>query len=331
MSLASELARGVRLFDGALGTQLLVSGFHPQRDLLGAGPTALSLTRPEQVRAVHESYLDAGAHWLRTNTFLATPADLARHGLAGRAQELARSAARAALEAASAFETEVPQARVLGAIGPGEAPNGTSPAERADDVRQLASWLLAAGVHGLMLETQTRLDHVDAVHRAIRPLADARERGVVVSFVVSPDGRLADGATLEDVAAWATAAHPLLLALNCGRGPADSEAHVATLRRLYRGALGALPTAGVPTDPRDHTGYPVAPHEFGEVLASWVRRHQLSAVGGCCGTGPRHVAALSDALGFVRSWAPPEDDFGADLDEDGDVAGDIEALEDERT
>jgi len=316
MSLAADLAHGVRLFDGALGTQLMTSGFHPQRDMLGAGPTALSLTRPEQVRAVHESYLDAGAQWLRTNTFLATPGDLERNGLKSRAEELARAAARAALDAADAWRADVPDVRVFGAIGPGATPNTTSAAERARDVAQLARWLLAAGVDGLVLETMTRLDHIAAVFDAVAPLARERGRDVGVSVVVSPQGRLADGATLAEFATWARAAHPLLIGLNCGRGPADSEPHVAELRRHHHGALAALPTAGLPTDPRDHTSYPVAPHEFGETLAAWVRRHGLAAVGGCCGTSPRHIAALADALGRVRPWTEFGEEAGKEIGEE---------------
>lgn len=320
MSLAADLTRGVRLFDGALGTQLMTSGFHPQRDMLGAGPTALSLTRPEQVRAVHESYLDAGAQWLRTNTFLATPGDLERYGLASRAEELARAAARAALDAADAWRADVPDVRVFGAIGPGATPNTTSAQERARDVAQLARWLLAAGVDGLVLETMTRLDHIAAVFDALAPLARERGRDVAVSVVVSPQGRLADGATLAEFATWARAAHPLLVGLNCGRGPADSEVHVAELRRHHHGPLAALPTAGLPTDPRDHASYPVAPHEFGETLAAWVRRHELSAVGGCCGTSPRHIAALADALGRARPWAEFGEEAGGEAGEEIDLA-----------
>jgi 5-methyltetrahydrofolate--homocysteine methyltransferase len=74
------------LLDGAIGTQLLDSGFDPERDWLGHEGCCevLDLTRPEQVRAVHESYLDAGSDLICTNTFGALRSVLERFGLASR-------------------------------------------------------------------------------------------------------------------------------------------------------------------------------------------------------------------------------------------------------
>ncbi|MEZ5977950.1 MAG: homocysteine S-methyltransferase family protein [Planctomycetota bacterium] len=312
-SFADAVARGLHLFDGATGTQLLVSGFDAERDLLGAGPEALSTTRAEQVRAVHESYLDAGCEWIRTNTFQASPSELAAHGLGKRFEAIVRGAVLAAREAVDAWRDDVPGGLVLGSIGPG--PAGVEAKERARDAAELARALVAAGVDGIALETQTRLDVAAASFDAIAGLG----RSAFVSFAPGADGRLADGATLADVATWARELRPALLGLNCGTGPDATERDLAALRANWDGPLAALPTAGVPQRADDLTSFPVAPHEFGERVAAWVRRFELAAVGGCCGTGPRHLAALGEALGRPRPWAdlgePRADEF--DEDEEG--------------
>lgn len=310
------------LFDGALGTQLLLSGFDDERDLLGTGsPQALNLTREEQVRAVHESYLDAGARLIATNTFCATPDDLERQGLGDRFEAGVDNGLRAAREAVDAWRDEVPDARVLGSIGPGLAPRETAPDARANDAAQLVDRLLEGRVDGLLLETQIRLDHVAALVDRIAPRASERAVPIVVAVSFGPDGTLACGADANAVARWAQAAPIHLLATNCGRGPEATAADLERLRAHWDGPLAALPTAGLPADDTDLSSYPVGPARFAQEVAPWVERFDLVGVGGCCGTSPRHVAELARALGVERPWIEAdeeEDDEGPGSDaEDG--------------
>lgn len=297
---------GVVLLDGALGTQLLVSGFDAHTDLLDAGgPEALCATRPEQVRAVHESYLDAGARVLTTNTFGASPRDLAVQGLGSRFEAIAAGAVRAAREAARAWADEVPDARVLGALGPGLDADQRRASDHADAVAPLAERLLELGVDGLVLETATRLDHLAAAYERVLPLVRARGGVLVASFAFTPKRRLLDGADARAIAAWADAARPDLLAANCGTGPEATAAELADLRAHWSGPLAALPTAGEPAG-GDLTRFGVDAAAFADAVAPWVERFDLVAVGGCCGTTPRHIAALGDALGLARPWIETE-------------------------
>jgi 5-methyltetrahydrofolate--homocysteine methyltransferase len=317
--LARELDLAPRLFDGAVGTQLLVSGFDRERDLLGdKGPLALNLTRPEQVRAVHESYLDAGSHWITTNTFAASPADLAQQGLSERGDRLVDAAVNAAREAVDAWRGDVPDARVLGSIGPGWTPDATAANERAADALELARRLVEGGVDGLLLETVTRLDHLRVVYASLRELADRAGLAVIASVAFGPDGRLADGASAADVAAWAKSVEPVLLGANCGRGPDGTERDLAALREHWSGPLAARPTAGLPVGD-DLSTYPVGAEAFADRVAPWIERFDLVALGGCCGTSPRHLAQVSDALGLERHWVLPDED-DEEFDDDGGEA-----------
>ena len=78
----------VLLSDGAMGTRLMESGL-----VAGQSGDAWNLDHPEKVRAIHQSYVDAGADTLITNSFQGSPLALARHGLADRAYELNLAAA----------------------------------------------------------------------------------------------------------------------------------------------------------------------------------------------------------------------------------------------
>src|ERR687895_1049017 len=86
---------------------------HP-RDV-GGDPDLLNLTRPDVVRDIHRSYLEAGADVVTTNTFTATTIGQADYALEGYAREMSVAGARLAREAADAFER---LAWVAGSIGP---------------------------------------------------------------------------------------------------------------------------------------------------------------------------------------------------------------------
>lgn len=291
--LRAALAGGAPLLlDGATGSQLLASGFHAERDFLDVddGVEVLNLTRPEQVRAVHESWLDAGCDLVTTNTFMALPGVIAECGLADRYVELLHAAVRAARGAADAWSEAGHPRGVLGGLGPGFDRPSASGTPRADVHAEYArafGLLRAAGVDGLLIETASDPLQVEA------SLAAARE-GYDGPLVLS----LLAGAAPLEVAAGLARDHGVdVLAVNCGDGPARAEPALAALRERWDGALGCWPNAGA-SDPDGPAGPgPIGPEEFADAVAALVRRFDLALVGGCCGTTPPHLRALADRLG----------------------------------
>jgi homocysteine S-methyltransferase len=145
---------------------------------------ALSVERPDLVRAIHAEYVAAGAEILETNTFGANPVKLSAHGLDHRTEELNAAAAALALEAAGR------NAWVLGAVGPLGVriePWGPTAVEEAREWfrRQMAA-LLDAGVHGLMLETFGDLGELEVALATARELTD---RPVFAQLTVGSGGR----------------------------------------------------------------------------------------------------------------------------------------------
>ena len=296
--LSTALASGPPLvLDGAMGTQLIASGFDIERDFLGTPGhvAALALTRPEQVRAIHESYLDAGARAVRTHTFQASATALGRHGLAERAHEIHAEALDAAREAVAAFESER-AAFVLGSIGPAVAPGADATAvahARADHADQ-ARWL-APGVAALVLETFAEPRALEAALSGAQGSAPDVPRWV--SVVASADGSLLADGDLADAAALAVRHDAALLAVNCVELPVLEPA-LRTLREHWSGPLGAWPNAGPPDRLAE-------PEHFAEHLAELAASFDLRAVGACCGSRPAHVAALARALGAPGTSPEP--------------------------
>ncbi|MEM9801335.1 MAG: homocysteine S-methyltransferase family protein, partial [Planctomycetota bacterium] len=162
--------------------------------------------------------------------------------------------------------------------------------ERVEAERDRAAGLVEGGIDAVLVETARDLAQVHAALVAVRSCDP--DLPTLVSFTVEADGRIASGATMEDVAAGARDLGVDVLALNCCAGPASLEDPLGRLRTAWEGPLGAWPNAGLPTRESSGWRWPVAPDE----LAAWMRlrsvEHDLRVIGGCCGSSVAHVAAL---------------------------------------
>ena len=292
------------LIGGAIGTQLAGSGFDLERDLDGYDDAweLLVETRPEQVQAVHESYLDAGADFVSTHTFMTLPSALGRHGLANETVDLTRRAVRLARAAAIAWSTDDSPRGVIGVIGPGiDLPSrgGRSRELLAEETRQVAETMVRESVDVICLETAVDPIQIEVVGRT------ARDSGSIPLWIsMAPDaGGLASGFDLAESVAAARAAGADLLALNCGRGPEAAARTLPPLRDLWDGPLGFWPAASEDGSPGD-------PERFAATVAAAVERFDLRVVGGCCGTGPAHIRRLAQAIGHRG----PDDDWYDEID-----------------
>ena len=325
--LLDALDRNALVLDGAMGTQLLASGFDAKRDFLGHPSCCevLNLTRAEQVQAVHESYLDAGCDVLATNSFLAAPHQLAARGLGERAAEINRAAARSALAAVQAWSTVEAPRWVLGSLGPGPADPSTALADVEESWFAQTRWLAEEGVDGILLETFTDTELLPIALRAARRGLERARRPLplFVSLAVGPKGQLGDGEPLEAIFDAFAASPPDLLALNCLGDFAELDRLLRRVRARWSGRLGTYPSAGLPTG--EPPVWPISPEDFVAGLAELIPNHRLCLVGGCCGTRPRHIAELARHLGRpgVGEVDLAEDDFGEvdELDEPKEHTG----------
>jgi len=204
--------------DGAMGTMLQALGLE-----LGQCPERWNLERPSAVAGVHVAYAEAGAGWLRTNSFGANAARLAAVGLRDQVREI--NALAVALARAAA-----PGIVLVGSVGPSGAA-GPWDALYAEQAEALAG----AGVDGFVVETIVRLDEGTA---AVRAAASTGAGPVIASFTPGEDGRLMDGATPEAAAAALVRAGAVIVGVNCGTGPASLlEPPGASQRRARRRSL----------------------------------------------------------------------------------------------
>ncbi|RTL68552.1 MAG: methionine synthase [Pseudonocardiaceae bacterium] len=300
------LAERVVVADGAMGTMLQAADLSLD-DFAGLEGCneILNDTRPDVVRRIHTGYLEAGADAVETNTFGANLPNLAEYDIPERIRELAEKGARLAREAADEASTADRPRYVLGSVGPGtKLPTlgHESFARLRDAYTECGIGLLAGGADAFVIETCQDLLQVKAavlgVQRAMA--AEGRRIPIITQVTVETTGTMLLG---SEIGAALTAIEPLgvdLIGLNCATGPAEMSEHLRTLSKHARIPLSVMPNAGLPQLGPNGAVYPLSPEELAEALSTFVRDYGLRLVGGCCGTTPDHVRAVSEAVASLQ-------------------------------
>lgn len=284
---ADFLRERPRVGDGAMGTALYHAGIAARRCF-----DDLNRSDPDRVRAVHAAHLAAGAEVLTTNTFGANRFQLAKHGLAREAAAINRAGVGVARSAAAGGQA------VFGSVGPSGETLASSDDPRAAEVRaafvEQVEALADAGVDALLIETFTTLAEARLALAAAREVVP--DLGVAVLTTFSEQLETALGTAPDRVGAELDRAGADAVGANCGVGP---ESALAALERMRRGTdlpLIAQPNAGIPARKDGRFFYPSSPDYFGHYAKRYLRLG-VRVVGGCCGTGPAHLAAIA---GVVR-------------------------------
>lgn len=292
--LQSALEGRVLILDGATGTELARRGVPTPVPLWSAGAL---LTHASVVAEIHRDYAVAGADILVANTFRTNPRTLRRAGLLAeglRLNCLAVDLARQAAAAAGAARDPRSAPRIAASVAPVE--DCYSPQLVPDEAALLAEhaemvrWLADASPDLLWIET---MNTVREARAAARCAADAGFE-FAVSFVVRENGDLLSGEPLEAAVDVVEPFGPAAIGLNC-IPPAGVTAALPRLARATTRPLAAYAHIGNP-DPISGWSFSqdVSPTEYARHARRWV---ELGAriVGGCCGTTPEHIRALSTA------------------------------------
>jgi 5-methyltetrahydrofolate--homocysteine methyltransferase len=312
--LRDALRDTVLLCDGAMGSRVQAMDLSVERDFGGQENCTeiLNLTRPDLVREIHRGYFAAGADMVQTNSFGGSPVTLEEFGLGHRAREINRIAAELAREAAEGF-ADGRHRWVVGSVGPGtKLPSlGHITYDEVEAaIAEQCRGLLDGGVDAILTETNQDTLYVKAAVNGAR--AAMREAGrdvpIFVQVTVETTGTLLVG---PDISAAATVVHALdvpLLGLNCATGPQEMAEHVRWLSQNWPGLLSVQPNAGLPELVDGRTHYPLGAAEMASWMERFVAEDGINLIGGCCGTGDAHIAALDAMLrrraGAARRPAP---------------------------
>jgi homocysteine S-methyltransferase len=262
---------------------------------------ALNLRAPELVLAAHREYLLAGARLLETNTFSASAPRLERCGMRGMAREVNAAAVRLAREAA----VDMPDVIVAGSVGPlslqGVDFFSMHRAVAVEHFAGHAGALFEAGADAVFLETLSSLDEALLALEASLSVADGKPVGVMLA--PSEEGRLAGGFDLSEAFKKLADNGASVLGLNATLGPTAMLRLFENLQPPVGVPLAAFPNAGKPQYLDGHFLFFATPEYFASKTAALVE-HGVRLLGGCIGTTPDHIRALSARL--PREVPPPD-------------------------
>jgi methionine synthase / methylenetetrahydrofolate reductase(NADPH) len=272
--------------DGAMGTLLGERGVgfgHPY--------ARANLSHPEMVMGIHEQYIRAGATVIETNTFSANRYKLETHDLEDCVRQVNVEGARLARRAAG-------RDLVLGAIGPLGRPLAPIGPVSLDEAREVfleqAEALLEGGADALLLETFTDLKELRLAYETVNTLG---VQVLAYKTFVEDGETLAEGLperAAREISSWGTA----LAGANCTVGP---QRMVEIIEQMSAGAgpVAAFPNPGLPQLVDGQIRFS---QEVGHFAEYGVKLAEAGArlIGGCCGTTPAHIRALSAALESFR-------------------------------
>ena len=315
-----RLAERILFLDGAMGTMIQTYKLEEKdyrgerfadwtRDLKGNNDL-LSLTQPHIIQAIERAYLDAGSDILETNTFNATRIAMADYGMEELAYEINVASARLARQVADEAEAKNPAKPrfVAGVIGPTNRTASMSPdvndpgfrnvsfAELVEAYYEAARGLVDGGANILMIETIFDTLNAKAAIFAVEKYFD--DHGFKLPVMISGTITDASGRTLSGQttgAFWNSLRHvePISFGFNCALGPDKLRQYVEELSRIANTYVSAHPNAGLPNEFGE---YDLTPEAMAKEVADWAENGYLNIIGGCCGSSPRHIKAIHDAV-----------------------------------
>ncbi|MBM3545615.1 MAG: betaine--homocysteine S-methyltransferase [Alphaproteobacteria bacterium] len=292
--------KGRLLADGATGTNLFEMGL-----LSGDAPELWNETQPEKIRTLHQSFVDAGADIILTNTFGCNRRRLMLHKAEGRTRELNRLGAEIARSVADKAGRPV---IVAGSVGPtGDLLIPLGPLSEDDAVEvfvEQIEGLKAGGADVAWIETMSAIEEM----RAAAAAAIKVGMPYTVTATFDTAGRTMMGATPEAVAAFLKGLEPKPIAIgaNCGVGASDLIYSVMQITEAAPDALViAKGNCGIPKfvgTQVEYTGTPAVMAEYARLALDTGAR----IVGGCCGTSADHLAAMRQALDTHQPGERPD-------------------------
>ncbi len=279
----------------------------------------LSITQPDIIEAVHRQYLEAGADIIETNTFNSNAISMAEYQLHDHAYDLNVAGARVARQAAAKFTADNPDRRVFvtGSMGPTSrtasvSQDVNSPASRGVTFDQLRDayytqtrGLVDGGVDLLLVETVFDTLNAKAALFAIQQYFEDTGSRIPLMLsvtIVDQSGRTLSGQTIE--AFWISVSHaPLFsIGINCALGAKQMRPYIEELSGIAPIYMSCYPNAGLPNA---FGGFDETPERMAADLGDFASNGWLNIVGGCCGSTPAHIKAITEAVRGLAPRVPP--------------------------
>ena len=297
----------VLLFDGAMGTE--IQKFDPKPEDFPDGKDGfndgLVLTHPEWIKKIHQSYLEAGADCIETNSFGSNKLKLDEYGFGDQTVEFNKKIAQLAVEATKDF-SDKPR-YVIGSMGPtGFLPSSNDPdlgQKPLDEIREAfalqAEGLILGGVDALLIETSQDILEVklaiEGSHQAMKKTG--KKIPLIANTTLDQYGKMLLGTNVQSAYTTVSDMGIDVFGLNCSTGPNEMTPSVRWLNEQNEHNLLVVPNAGMPENEGGKAVYKMSPDDMAKSLKEFISQYgKVRIIGGCCGTGPKHIEALRKVI-----------------------------------
>lgn len=295
--ITDRLGKELLFFDGGMGTLLQEKGLAP-----GELPETWNISRPEVIKEIHKRYIEAGSDIVLTNTFGANA--LKFHAEGCSLEEIVKTAVNLAKKAAAEADTvssdrsgtagrkrTVYTALDIGPTGKLLKPMGDLDFETAYEAfREVMVWGEEAGADLIHIETMSDTYELKA---AVLAAKENTSLPVFATAIFDERRKLLTGADVPSVIALLEGLRVDALGINCGMGPEQMLPVVEEYIKYSSIPVIVKPNAGLPKQRDGHTYYDVSPEEFAGYMGKIVSMGAC-VIGGCCGTTPDHIQAMTN-------------------------------------
>jgi methionine synthase / methylenetetrahydrofolate reductase(NADPH) len=286
-----RLKNSILIADGAMGSLL--------HEVVGAVRCfdELNVTEPEAVFRVHQSYIDAGAQIIETNTFGANRFKLEPLGLGEDVQKLNSRGVKIAREAREAASKEVLIAGSIGPLGIGVQARHPEPEQILSIFHEQALALEERGVDLFILET---FSYVEELMLAIDAIRSFSGLPIVAQLSYSEEGTTFCDVRPQAAATLLKDKNVQVIGANCTLGPQSLLPILQELAGAGNIRVSGMPNAGFPKREGDRIVYPKSSPEYFAQFAKDAAEIGVRILGGCCGTTPAHIRAMAEAVKSLR-------------------------------
>jgi len=291
-----QLDKKPLLIDGAMGTMLQKYGLKQ-----GECSEEWNISHPQVVQNIHQEYIKAGADIILTNTFGANRIKLSNFGIENdtlKINELAVNIAKEAINKERSLEKRIFIAASIGPTGKILEPYGDlKVSEVYKNYKEQAVILEKAGVELIILETFYDLEEIKAALKAVKENTNLMviasmtfDKNLKTIYGVDPEREVM---VLEGEGADGVGA-------NCGAGPEVLYKVLKIMKEVSQTYLIVEPNAGIPEFVNGKVVYPASPKVMADYTEKFIKLG-LNLIGGCCGTTPLHIKAMSDKMKKIIS------------------------------
>ncbi len=291
------------IIDGATGTELQKKEIKKEEWIINGNNIqgcneCLNITAPHIMKEVHIDYLNAGANIIKTNSFGAIPSVLSEYDISEMAYEIAKKSSTIARESIEEYKKNANTNRDIfaaGSLGPGirlPSLGQISFDELYKGYSEAIKGLIDGGVDIILLETAQDILQLKA---GILACNDIDENiPIMVSVTIEKEGAMLLGTDIETAYTILSNLNIFSIGMNCGTGPDMAMRHIKKLTEISYLPVSIHSNAGLPQNRGGKAYYSMQPEEFAEINSEFFNLDGLAFIGGCCGTTPEHIKALSE-------------------------------------